>query len=232
MKPVVELHDVHKVYRSGSQRRQVEVRALEGVSLTIDEGAFVSIMGPSGSGKSTLLHVLGLLDRPTSGRYLLAGSDVTGLDDEAAAKVRNRRIGFVFQAFFLMPRYSALKNVELPLVYRGLPESERRRRAARMLAEVGLEDRMDHLPSELSGGQKQRVAIARALVQDPALLLADEPTGNLDSESGLDVLSLFDRLHAAGKTIVVVTHEREVAERSQRILHMRDGRLIRDEVLR
>ena len=231
MKPVVELHQVERVYRSGSRRRQVEVRALDGVSLKIDEGEFVSVMGPSGSGKSTLLHVLGLLDRPSSGRYLLAGDDVTALDDEAAARVRNRRIGFIFQAFFLMPRYTALKNVELPLVYRGLPEAERRSRAERALVEVGLADRMDHLPSELSGGQKQRVAVARALVQEPALLLADEPTGNLDSESGREILALFDRLHGAGKTLVVVTHEREIAERSRRVLHMRDGRLVNDEVL-
>ena len=231
MKPVVELHQVERIYRSGSRRRQVEVRALDGVSLKIDEGEFVSVMGPSGSGKSTLLHVLGLLDRPSSGRYLLAGDDVTALDDEAAARVRNRRIGFIFQAFFLMPRYTALKNVELPLVYRGLPEAERRSRAERALAEVGLADRMDHLPSELSGGQKQRVAIARALVQEPALLLADEPTGNLDSESGREILALFDHLHGAGKTLVVVTHEREIAERSRRVLHMRDGRLVNDEVL-
>ncbi|WP_287418230.1 ABC transporter ATP-binding protein [Oceanithermus sp.] len=231
MKPVVELHQVERIYRSGSRRRQVEVRALDGVSLKIDEGEFVSVMGPSGSGKSTLLHILGLLDRPSSGRYLLAGDDVTALDDEAAARVRNRRIGFIFQAFFLMPRYTALKNVELPLVYRGLPEAERRSRAERALAEVGLADRMDHLPSELSGGQKQRVAIARALVQEPALLLADEPTGNLDSESGREILALFDHLHGAGKTLVVVTHEREIAERSRRVLHMRDGRLVNDEVL-
>ncbi len=231
MKPVVEMQEVKKVYRSGSRRRQVEVRALDGVSLLITEGEFVSIMGPSGSGKSTLLHVMGLLDRPTSGRYLLAGEDVTTLEDEDAARMRNRRIGFVFQAFFLMPRYSALRNVELPLVYRGLTEAERRRRASRALAEVGLADRMDHLPSELSGGQKQRVAIARALVQEPALLLADEPTGNLDSESGREILALFERLHEAGKTLVVVTHEREIAERGRRILHMRDGRLVNDEVL-
>ncbi len=231
MKPIVELEEVRKVYRSGSSRREIEVRALDGVSLRIEDGEFVSIMGPSGSGKSTLLHVLGLLDRPTSGRYLLAGEDVTGLDDEAAARVRNRRIGFVFQAFFLMPRYSALKNVELPLVYRGLPEGERRLRAERALEEVGLAERMDHLPSELSGGQKQRVAIARALVQEPALLLADEPTGNLDTESGREILALFDRLHAEGKTLVVVTHEREIADRSRRILHVRDGRLVDDEVL-
>jgi len=232
MKPVVELQDVRKVYRSGSQRRQVEVRALDGISLQIREGEFASIMGPSGSGKSTLLHILGLLDRPTSGRYLLAGEDVTTLNDEAAAQVRNRRIGFIFQAFFLLPRYSALKNVELPLIYRGIPENQRRQRALSALAEVGLENRTDHLPSELSGGQKQRVAIARALVQEPALLLADEPTGNLDSESGREILSLFERLHTAGKTLIVVTHEREIAEHGERILHMRDGRLVNDEILR
>ena len=232
MKPVVELQDVRKVYRSGSQRRQVEVRALDGISLQIREGEFASIMGPSGSGKSTLLHILGLLDRPTSGRYLLAGEDVTTLNDEAAAQVRNRRIGFIFQAFFLLPRYSALKNVELPLIYRGIPENQRRQRALSALAEVGLENRTDHLPSELSGGQKQRVAIARALVQEPALLLADEPTGNLDSESGREILSLFERLHTAGKTLIVVTHEREIAEHGERILHVRDGRLVNDEILR
>jgi len=229
---VVRLEGIRKVYRSGSERRQIEVVALDGVDLTIAEGEYLAVMGPSGSGKSTLLHVLGLLDRPSTGRYLLAGQDVTELDEAAAASVRNRHIGFVFQAFFLLPRYTALQNVELPLVYRGLPENERRERAREALASVGLDGRMNHRPNELSGGQKQRVAIARALVQQPSLLLADEPTGNLDSQSGQEILELFDELHRSGRTVVVVTHEPEVSGRAQRTLHMRDGKVIRDEINR
>ncbi len=230
MPAVAELKDVRKVYRSGSGRRTVEVAALRGVSLSIEEGSFVAIMGPSGSGKSTLLHILGLLDRPSEGRYRLAGRDVTDLDEAEAARVRNRTVGFVFQAFFLLPRATALKNVELPLVYRGVPPKVRREAARAALFSVGLGDRLDHLPTELSGGQKQRVAIARALVQEPAILLADEPTGNLDSESGREVMALFSELHRRGKTVVVVTHEAEVAAYAERVIEMRDGRVVADAV--
>ncbi len=227
---VVELAGVTKVYRSGSGRRTVEVVALKGIDLAIEAGEFVAIMGPSGSGKSTLLHILGLLDRPSAGTYRLAGRDVTALDEAEAARVRNRTIGFVFQAFFLLPRATAQKNVELPLVYRGLPPRARREAAKAALSAVGLEDRLDHLPSELSGGQKQRVAIARALVQEPAILLADEPTGNLDSESGREVMALFAELHRAGKTVIIVTHEAEIAAYARRVIRMRDGEVVADEV--
>ncbi len=227
---VVELEGVKKVYRSGSGRRTVEVEALKGIALAVEEGEFVAIMGPSGSGKSTLLHILGLLDRPSAGSYRLAGQDVTALDEAEAARVRNRTIGFVFQAFFLLPRATALKNVELPLAYRGVPPRLRREQARTALAAVGLEDRLDHLPSELSGGQKQRVAIARALVQEPAILLADEPTGNLDSESGQEVMALFERLNAEGKTVILVTHEPEIAAHARRVIRMRDGEVVADEV--
>ncbi len=227
---VVELAGVTKVYRSGSGRRTVEVVALKGINLAIEAGEFVAIMGPSGSGKSTLLHILGLLDRPSAGTYRLAGRDVTALDEAEAARVRNRTIGFVFQAFFLLPRATAQKNVELPLVYRGMPPRARREAARSALSAVGLEDRLDHLPSELSGGQKQRVAIARALVQEPAILLADEPTGNLDSESGREVMALFAELHRAGKTVIIVTHEAEIAAYARRVIRMRDGEVVADEV--
>jgi len=223
---------VEKVYRSGSGRRSVAVAALRGVDLAIAQGEFLAIMGPSGSGKSTLLHILGLLDRPTRGRYLLRGRDVGELDEAEAARTRNRTIGFVFQAFFLLPRASAIKNVELPLVYRGLPKKERRRRAEEALAAVGLADRADHLPSELSGGQKQRVAIARALVQDPALLLADEPTGNLDTATSHEIMRLFTELNQRGRTLVIVTHEPEIAAYARRVVRMRDGRIVADETQR
>jgi putative ABC transport system ATP-binding protein len=182
-------------------------------------------MGPSGSGKSTLMHILGCLDVPTSGRYALAGVDVSGMDEEDLAEVRNRRIGFVFQQFNLLPTLSALRNVELPLVYAGIPRSERRRRAQESLERVGLGDRLDHRPGELSGGQQQRVSVARALVTDPDLILADEPTGNLDSVSTLDVLTLFRELHEQGRTVVLITHEQEVADQAERVVLIRDGHL-------
>ena len=220
--PILRLDDVGKVYRSGS----LEVAAVRGVSLTVHDGEFVAIMGPSGSGKSTLMHVIGCLDTPTSGTYHLAGEDVSTMRESALADVRNRRIGFVFQQFNLLSTMSAWRNVELPLVYAGLPRAERKRRAVDALTRVGLADRVDHRPGELSGGQQQRVSVARALVTDPQLILADEPTGNLDSTATADVLDLFDELQAQGRTIVLITHEHDVAARAHREVHMRDGRLL------
>jgi len=216
---IVELQDVRKTYTSGS----LEVHALAGISMTVHEGEYVAIMGPSGSGKSTLMNILGCLDTLTSGRYALDGVDVADLDEEQLAGVRNKRIGFVFQQFNLLPSLSAWRNVELPLCYSGTPPAERKQRAVRALERVGLESRVMHRPGELSGGQQQRVAVARALVTDPALILADEPTGNLDSRSTDDVLNLLDELHQAGRTIVLITHEPEVAEAAQRVIHVRDG---------
>ncbi|WP_036259646.1 ABC transporter ATP-binding protein [Meiothermus cerbereus] len=223
--PVVEMRGVSKVYCSGSRARTVEVHALVGVDLTIYPGEYVALMGPSGSGKSTLMHIIGLLDTPTEGEYRLGGEPVRGLSEAQLARIRNQRVGFVFQAFFLLPRLTALNNVALPLVYRGLSSAERLKRAKEALESVGLGDRLDHLPSELSGGQKQRVAIARALVQEPDLLLADEPTGNLDSRSSHEIMELFEALHRQGKTIVMVTHEPDVGARAQRIVRLRDGRV-------
>jgi putative ABC transport system ATP-binding protein len=217
--PLLELVDVGKTYRSGS----LEVEALRGVDLAIADGDYVAITGPSGSGKSTLMHVLGCLDVPTRGTYRLAGSDVSALSEVELAQVRNARIGFVFQQFNLLASMSAWRNVELPLCYAGVARAERRERAVAALERVGLGDRVEHRPGELSGGQQQRVAIARALVTDPALILADEPTGNLDSTSTADVLGLMDELHAAGRTIVLITHEPDVAERAARRLRIRDG---------
>ncbi len=219
--PILDLHEVRKTYATGS----LEVEALRGIDLVVPEGDYVAIMGPSGSGKSTLMHILGCLDVPTSGTYRLAGVDVSAMDEEDLAEVRNRRIGFVFQQFNLLPTLTAARNVELPLVYAGVSRSERRRRAAEALERVGLGDRLDHRPGELSGGQQQRVSVARALVTDPDLILADEPTGNLDTASTLDVLSLFRELHDQGRTVVLITHEREVADQAARIVLIRDGHL-------
>lgn len=216
---VVRLDDVTKTYNTGA----LEVQALAGVSLTVRAGEYVAIMGPSGSGKSTLMNILGCLDVLTTGRYVLDGQDVAELDDDELAEIRNKRIGFVFQQFNLLPALPAWRNVELPLFYAGVPSGERKRRAMDALARVGLGDRVDHRPGELSGGQQQRVAVARALASDPAMILADEPTGNLDSHSTADVLALLDELHASGRTIVLITHEAEVAARASRILHVRDG---------
>lgn len=225
MTPVVELTEVRKIYRSGTRSHPISVEALKGVGLVIAPGEYVAIMGPSGSGKSTLLQILGLLDTPTSGSYKLSGLEVAGISEIERARVRNRKIGFVFQAFFLLPHMSLLENVALPLVYRGIGLAERNRQAQDALARVGLGDRIDHLPSEISGGQKQRAAIARALVQEPDVLLADEPTGNLDSVATDEILAIMDSLHSEGKTLVVVTHENEVGARAERIIRVRDGRI-------
>jgi putative ABC transport system ATP-binding protein len=217
--PVIELHDVVKTYRTGS----LTVDAVRGVSLTIAPGEYVAIMGPSGSGKSTLMHILGCLDPLTSGSYWLAGQDVSRMSEDELADVRNRRIGFVFQQFNLLPSLSAWRNVELPLCYAGVRRDQRRSRAIDALRRVGLADRIMHRPGELSGGQQQRVAIARALVTDPALILADEPTGNLDSSAAAEVLALFDELHRSGRTMVLITHEPDVALRADRVVRLRDG---------
>ncbi len=222
---LITVCDLHKHYQMGD----TEVRALNGVDFEIARGTFCAIMGPSGSGKTTLLDILGCLSRPTSGRYMLAGKATEKMDEGELAELRNAQIGFVFQNFNLLPRTSALANVELPMLYAGSSRRERRQRAEEALTAVGLADRMDHRPNELSGGQRQRVAIARALVNRPAILFADEPTGNLDTQSGDGILALFADLHASGKTIVMVTHEREVAEHAERILSFRDGNLVNDE---
>nr|WP_207011272.1 ABC transporter ATP-binding protein [Nocardioides aromaticivorans] len=223
---MIELEGVRKTYRSGS----VEFEALRGIDTSVQPGEYVAVIGPSGSGKSTLMNLLGCLDVPTEGRYVLAGDDTSSLDEAALAAIRNRRIGFVFQQFHLLPSMTALRNVELPLVYAGVSRAERRERAAAALSRVGLAERLDHRPGELSGGQQQRVAVARALVTEPALLLADEPTGNLDSRSTHDVLGLFDELHAAGRTIVLITHEPDVAARAGRNLVIDDGLITEDRV--
>lgn len=219
--PMLRLRQVSKVYSTGS----VEVHALVGVDLTVAEGEFLAVMGPSGSGKSTLMHIIGCLDTPTSGKYHLAGTDVSTMNEADLARVRNRSVGFVFQQFNLLPQLPAWRNVELPLVYAGVPRAERRSRAIEALRRVGLQDRVEHRPNELSGGQQQRVSVARALVTDPGLLLADEPTGNLDSTSTAEVLALFEELHAQGRTVVIITHESDVAARARVTAVMRDGRL-------
>jgi len=221
---LVELVDVTKVYRMGD----VEVPALQQVSLSIAEGEFVAVMGPSGSGKSTLMNIIGCLDRPTSGRYRLAGREVGGLSRAALAQVRNEMLGFVFQHFNLLPRTSALENVELPLVYSGVPARKRQERARNALARVGLADRSDHQPSQLSGGQQQRVAIARALVNEPRLIVADEPTGALDSRTSMEVMEIFQDLARSKVTILLVTHEPDIGRCAERLLSMRDGRILSD----
>jgi putative ABC transport system ATP-binding protein len=222
--PILEVRDVTKHYRMGTE----VVRALDGVSIAIRRGEYVAIMGASGSGKSTLLNILGCLDLPTSGQYFLGGQDVASLSQSALALVRGRRVGFVFQTFELLPRATALKNVELPLVYARV--SKRRERAVEALKRVGLGERMTHRPNELSGGQRQRVAVARALAQRPDILLADEPTGNLDSKTGQEILALFEQLNREGQTIVVVTHDANIARRCRRVIRISDGKIVGDEV--
>lgn len=222
---VIGIEGITRVYRVGGQ----EVKALDGVDLTVRHNEFVAIMGPSGSGKSTLMNILGCLDSPTGGRYVLNGTDVSQMDDEDLASVRNREIGFVFQSFNLLPRYDAVDNVALPLVYAGVPRSERGAKARSALVSVGLGDRMEHRPNELSGGQKQRVALARALINDPSIILADEPTGNLDTKTSYDIMKLFEQVYRRGNTLIVVTHEEDIARYARRIVRLRDGKIESDE---
>jgi putative ABC transport system ATP-binding protein len=228
MRPVIELDRVERIYQISDE---VAVRALDGVSLRIDRGEFVAIMGSSGSGKSTLMNIVGCLDLPSEGRYLLDGVDVRDIAEDDLADLRSRKIGFVFQSFNLVARTTALANVELPLAYAGLGRRERRERAIAALTAVGMEGRLNHQPSELSGGQQQRVAVARAIVTNPALILADEPTGNLDSRTTDEVLEIFERLNAEGRTVVVITHERDVAARMRRIVQFADGRIRSDDLV-
>jgi putative ABC transport system ATP-binding protein len=223
---IIKIENIAKIYQVGSE----EVHALRDVSLNIDKNEYVALMGPSGSGKSTLMNILGCLDTPTKGLYMFTGNNVSEMDDNDLAKIRNREIGFVFQTFNLLARSDALHNVELPLIYAGVSKDDRRERATEALQKVGLEDRMDHKPNELSGGQRQRVAIARALVTDPSIILADEPTGNLDTKTGEDIMQLFEHLYNSGNTIILVTHEEYIAEHAKRIIRLRDGVVEKDEM--
>lgn len=226
MQPIIRLEHIYKIYGSGN----TEVRALSDVNLTVEAGEYCSIMGPSGSGKSTAMNVIGCLDRPTSGSYYLDGTDVAGLNDTELAHIRNRKIGFVFQQFHLLPQLTAIENVMLPMVYAGVPVRERQERAAEALTRVGLENRMNNRPNQLSGGQQQRVAIARAIVNRPVLLLADEPTGALDSHTTQEVMNIFQELNASGITVVMVTHEPEVARLTRRVVWFRDGQVVHDNL--
>jgi putative ABC transport system ATP-binding protein len=223
--PIIHAEDLWRTYQMGSE----EIHALRGVSFEIQKGEYVAVMGPSGSGKSTLMNLVGCLDTPSKGKYVLRGKVVSEMNDDELAAVRNREIGFVFQTFNLLPRATALHNVELPLVYAGVPKDKRLEMAKHALAMVDLADRMTHKPNELSGGQRQRVAVARALVMNPSILLADEPTGNLDSATGEEIMRLFERLHAEGHTIILVTHERDIADHARRTIHIRDGKIEKDE---
>lgn len=224
-KKVIEIQDLTRHYKMG----QTLVKALDGVTFDVAENEYIAIMGPSGSGKSTLMNMIGCLDTPTSGEYILNGNRVSELDDSELAQVRNREIGFVFQTFNLLPRTDCLSNVELPLIYSGIKSKKRKEKATETLTKVGLGDRLDHKPNELSGGQRQRVAIARALVNDPSILLADEPTGNLDTKTGEEIMILFEELYRAGNTIILVTHENEIAEHARRIIRLRDGKIEVDQ---
>jgi putative ABC transport system ATP-binding protein len=225
---VIKTEELTKVYEMGAE----QVHALRGVDVEIHKGEYVAIMGPSGSGKSTLMNLIGCLDTPSSGRYWLAGRLVSDLDDDELAYIRNKEIGFVFQTFNLLPRATALHNVELPLIYNGTPAEERLERAKKALEKVDLMDRMNHKPNELSGGQRQRVAIARALVNSPSIVLADEPTGNLDSKTGDEIMTLFENLYNQGNTIILVTHENDIAQHAHRIIHIRDGKIASDQVVK
>jgi putative ABC transport system ATP-binding protein len=224
---IINLENISRVYQVGSE----EVHALDGVSLKIDRNEYVAIMGPSGSGKSTLMNILGCLDTPTSGKYDLKGTDVSDMSDNELAEVRNREIGFVFQTFNLLPRATSFHNVELPLIYAGVPAAERRERAEQALASVGLKERMLHKPNELSGGQRQRVAVARALVVGPSIILADEPTGNLDSRTGEDIMALFHEIYDQGNTIILVTHEEYIANHAKRVIRLLDGKVESDRLV-
>ena len=225
MTNIIETSGLTKVFGSNG----MAVHALRGIDIAVARGEFVALMGPSGSGKSTLMAILGCLDSPTAGRYQLDGEPVEGLTGAALARIRNEKIGFVFQSYNLLPKANVLRNVELPLLYAGLPRKERKARALEMLEKVGIPEKADVLPAQLSGGQRQRVAIARALVNNPSILLADEPTGNLDSKTGVEIMALFDRLHSAGNTIILVTHEADIAQHAHRIIHIRDGKVEIDE---
>ena len=223
---LITIDNIKKYYKVGT----VIVKALEGVSLTINKNEYVAIMGPSGSGKSTLMNILGCLDTPTEGSYVLNGTDVSKLEDDRLAEIRNKEIGFVFQTFNLLPRYTALENVMLPLIYAGIPKDIRLQRGTDTLTQVGLQDRMEHKPNELSGGQRQRVAVARALVNTPSIILADEPTGNLDSKTSIDIMNLFEDIYSAGNTIILVTHEEDIARHARRIVRLKDGLIETDEI--